>query len=752
MLCKEVQNYIASAKGLPFFYVVGDDSYNQVLNDLKSAGVSVVRTSDFCSNADRFPSIDELIDFFRTTDVDYKNNKHVVLGIGEYLALRGASEAKKELLRLKNTTLGNARVILLLRGVSTQVSELATEDARMIEQQRVFIEPDTKTGITIKKIPVSGVNACDGIKALLNALEDGANGNVMVRTELTFEESYFPVMTVTSSFSIVAHILGECHFEENNGSEPNWNRLLKELNSCENSLDTVFSKYGIDESVFDDIYESVAGYDFKNWLSFLFMLHNVDSIKNQYLKLVLRSVDSFESMKDTLTNLIISYKHDHPLFRRLYDERKKIIKCFPEEDIASFIKLNEVDEDESIYRLTDNTSLERKTIIKWIAAHGINDAIQYVYPDLSDYLHRYVFDKVAYSNELTEYFEKYKLQKVRNRIDASFLDKVDEYARSLIYTKLPTRNNAVKAIPNKNNAYLYWIDALGVEYLAYFVALAKRKGLSISIEVTRSDLPTITSINRQFYEQWPGKKYKEEHLDEIKHKEKGGYFFTDDEDPIHLVSELEVIEKAMRTAATELALHKCDAFVIASDHGASRLAVISKKEIQYDTDTKGEHSGRCCKYFENCEVNNKVVENGYIILSDYGRFKKSRAANVEVHGGASLEEIIVPVITLKLKKQMSGEIKVMNPDDIRVDRQKGVQILLYIPDTNTRDNICLVINDRKYIGNTKDGSHFLFELEDVKRATVKPYSADVFDGADLIGTISFKVKGKTATMNDDFDF
>ena len=43
------------------------------------------------------------------------------------------------------------------------------------------------------------------------------------------------------------------------------------------------------------------------------------------------------------------------------------------------------------------------------------------------------------------------------------------------------------------------------------------------------------------------------------------------------------------------------------------------------------------------------TKNGYTILADYGRFKGSRKANVEVHGGASLEEVLVPVITLKLK-------------------------------------------------------------------------------------------------------
>ena len=53
-----------------------------------------------------------------------------------------------------------------------------------------------------------------------------------------------------------------------------------------------------------------------------------------------------------------------------------------------------------------------------------------------------------------------------------------------------------------------------MEYLSYITALAKEKGLSIHTDIVRSDLPTITSVNKQFYEQWAGgKKYKEEQLE-----------------------------------------------------------------------------------------------------------------------------------------------------------------------------------------------------------------------------------------------
>ena len=191
------------------------------------------------------------------------------------------------------------------------------------------------------------------------------------------------------------------------------------------------------------------------------------------------------------------------------------------------------------------------------------------------------------------------------------------------------------------------------------------EAMSMHTDITYVELPTITSINRGFYEKWPGtQKFKESHLDEIKHKLEGGYFYTPGQAPIHLVSELKVVENAIDFAATELAMHKCKSFIIASDHGASRLAVLHHQEEKYETDTKGEHSGRCCKEFPDADLPNAIRENGYFVLSDYGRFKNSRAANVEVHGGATLEEVVVPVIRLSLRKQDDVVIKLLNADAI----------------------------------------------------------------------------------------
>lgn len=61
----------------------------------------------------------------------------------------------------------------------------------------------------------------------------------------------------------------------------------------------------------------------------------------------------------------------------------------------------------------------------------------------------------------------------------------------------------------------------------------------------------------------------------------------------------------------------------------------------------GEHSGRCCPSAKDPKLPFAAYEDRFAVLANYDRFKGGRRANVEVHGGASLEEMVVPFIILK---------------------------------------------------------------------------------------------------------
>ena len=752
MLCEAVKSYLANAKGVPFFYAVGDENYNQILSELKQNSVIVDRISDFCPKDDKFPDIDDVIDYFRTLDTDYRQNKHVLIGLGEYLALRGSAFAEKILRRLDKKTLGTARVVLLLRCVTQQVNALQMDDNRIVEQNRLYIEENAVSSVTVTCTSYfSQKDVAIGVKKLLHDLEDGLSRNIHAISALDFSQSLVPVSYIKTPFEAIQHVIPGVELTDSMGTTAQWEQFYQELLRCNRSLDKLFSRYDCADDFEEDIYEKCAGLEFKNWVFYISLKQNYDRIQNDYLAYVVANTDCYEDLRINLLTGIVHIPRSDGRFHNLYTERKKLVKGFPESEIAAFIRENQIDPMESIYRYTDNTKMEREAIISWVAQHGYIAEIEIIYPALAQYLGEYVFDCGGLSDELTKYFKQYRLMKVTNQITPEFLAQVEQNAQKLPYTHLETRDSAILRIPDKKDAFLYWIDALGVEYLSYIAILAKKKGLSIHVDIAYVELPTITSINKGFFEKWAGsKKEKEPRLDEIKHKEEGGYFYRPGQAPVHLASELEVIRKSIDRAATELAMHTCKTFVIASDHGASRLAVIHHQEEKYDTDTKGEHSGRCCKEFADADLPQAICENGYLVLADYGRFKNSRAANVEVHGGASLEEVIVPIITLSLKKQCDLIIELLNADEVYCDRRLGTTIQLYISDADNTQSISVVIDEKRYAAKGSDKTHYEVNLYDMRRAK-KNVSAAIYDGDDLIGSVHFDIKGKMATVNNDFD-
>lgn len=748
MLCQEISRYLDSIKGLPFFYFVGDEDYLSALEELKQIGLKVLRISDFCNKDDKFPDIDNLIDCLHTLDIDYTDNKFVVIGLGEYLALRGQDETKQVLRRLKSTTLGNARVILLLRGVVAQGNELVSEDARLMAKELVCFSEHTNSNITIennKLKPVAELKP--GIRYLLQRLENGEAEKVQMNSELSFENSFVPIIEISNAFTALAKIYHGIQKLQHMGNEEQWNTLWDMYINTPYKLEQGLGEYADYEQ---EIYGHILQDDFRKWFYFLNLKLHIDHIKNSYLSYVVDCTDSVEKLKENILIEITRIPHTDKRFSVLYHARKKLVKGFPESEIAIFVNENKINTEEEIYKYTDNTVLEKREIISWIAKNGWNDCVVDIYPAVGKYLKTHIFVCGSVSDAITRYFDLYKLLKVKNYITDEFMNLVLKHGKEYTYTKLQTRDSAINKITDKNTTYLYWIDALGVEYLSYIVELAHERGLSIDIDIARADLPTITSINKGFYENWTGPlKYKEEELDDTKHKEKGGFFYTENQEPVHLVKELEIIERAIDVAKTSLAMHECKKFVIASDHGASRLAVIKKDENKHPTDTQGQHSGRCCKVYEEDNKEYVIEENGYFVRSDYGRYKGSRAANVEVHGGASLEEIIVPIITLKLKADVMIDIRVNNADTLVADRHKGATVELYVSDVENQNNVSVVVEGVKYKAVAKDKKHYTVVATEIKRQ--KECSAEIFDGNSLIGKVGLKIKGRTASVNSDFD-
>jgi hypothetical protein len=738
-----VKRYLKSSVKTPYFLFISDDQYKTAIDELSVLDLDFVQMSDFCGGDDKLPDIDGLLTYIEAADVNAKSKKFFVTGLGEYLALRGLDEASRTLSRLKEHNVGGAKVVLLLRGLASQIAGLQADPRFDNRRFSVVNKAECDLSITLAA-PSVGLSALPGFKALLAELENGRCGSVVVNTAVNLDEAIFTVHSISNAHDGIKFSTKGFALARSCGSDARWAELLAELNQSNSSLDDVFEKHGLGNNLESEFYARIAGSDYCNWLYFICLKSKADTVQNGYLRFVLDKTSRFEDFVSNILNAIIEIPHTDKRFSSFYRGRKALVEKFPESDIADFVVNNRQKVPESIYKLTDGTRVEREEIIAWLSQNGLIPELDSIYPALAAYLKKYVFKCPELADLLTEYFEAYKRQKLSNELETDFLEKVDQLALTRQFNRLPTRNEIMDCV-DKSGTFLYWLDSLGVEYLGFIETLIQKRGLSVRVQIARAELPTITSINRDFFDAWQGRKDKNDELDATVHNDAGGYTFTNNELPIHLAKELDIIAAMIDKAATELAIRNCKRFLIVSDHGASRLAVLRRKEEKYDTDTIGEHSGRCCKLFQPYDLPFAAEENGYLVLADYGRFKGSRAANVEVHGGASLEEVVVPIIELSLKDR-SVTVKLVD-ETVTVDFRTGTEIKLFF--NSPVQDVSVVLSGKPYSASQIDTNHYSVKLPDTKRAG--EYLADVYAGDNLIGKITIKVQGKSGKVNDAFD-
>ena len=276
---------------------------------------------------------------------------------------------------------------------------------------------------------------------------------------------------------------------------------------------------------------------------------------------------------------------------------------------------------------------------------------------------------------------------------------------------------------DRRDSQLYFFDALGVEYLAYIQERCAHYGLLMEVSIAHCELPSITEKNKEFLRFFPEGALDIKELDELKHHSQI-VDYEQCKEPIHLFRELQIIDGELRKIQSRLRQGKSNKAVIVSDHGASRLAVIYEHENEkIELEEKGVHSGRCCPAKENPNIPYVSYWDGFAILANYERFKGGRKANVEVHGGATLEEVIIPIIVLT---QKPTDINICFVDPIvTLKGKEPASIVLYsnIPLKCPK----LIVNEKEYIGEfCEDNKHVKFTMPELRRT--KDCLADFYDG------------------------
>jgi len=603
-------------------------------------------------------------------------------------------------------------------------------------------DPRIRTRIVLPKtapvvVSMSNTALVYGIKAYLEACEKGeVVGNV--KTARNIQNAN--VINPESAFDELKHKFPNefNRLSKNAGTAEDWVKLLENLNKTKKNIGQYFAEQSLMPLEYT-FWDYAKRTDYTAWLYFINLKLNTTS--KCYLGYIASKSDTLSDLFNIAKAAILDIGVTDKRFKNFYEQRKILLKNCEDYDMADFTPKIAVKGNDKIAYLTDNTNIEKKATIIAICDGAKRDYLSVSYPDLYLYMQSFIFE----DEKFTKYLRAYKECKMTNKIDDSFMALVKEYAVIRPYNSFPARSALFSGLDD-GNTRLIFLDAMGVEFLGYVKEKCAELGMRFISRVARAELPTITPTNRSFYDEWNGKKEVSiKDLDEIKHDPERGYDHNNSPYPIHLAEELDFIKEALERAKTKLSEGECHKVVIASDHGASRLVVISADTKTPNNGCEAKSNGRYCVGDSLPSAPNIVtdLEGKFAVIADYSRFEGSRIASVETHGGATLEEVLVPVIELTLSDG-SKEVTLEN-NVIEVSFNIAPTLILFI--TPDCDNITATVNGNFYTVEKLEKSKFKVKMPDLKKGK---YTLDVFENQNRIASKEFTVKSKGFAERDMF--
>ncbi len=735
------------------------DCYYDILSRLSADGSKeIVRIDDYLYG-------NGLPNFSRMIEKGSQAGNFVFVGLSQAAML----QSKDRLMELIHQMLSlpiKGHAIVLLEHSSGLLQECMARDLRlkhrilllqgeMTKKPSLVILSESERELYPEAIPLKM------LYAKLIELTDTSEKMISVVTDLKlslFANSMYAVNTPQSPYARLVELYPELSINvpETAGKSMFWVKLLsdwKQYSSFSGIMSHYFGEHENDRNQLLNLERMADSYE--SWMFWL-KLKTDNRWEGSYLGYVVNRSEAPNDLVRLIYVGLADILSEEVYFRRFYTERKKLIELLSGHNhyIQEYCQKIGIYQKQSLWYLSDETEQEQKEICDCLSKYSYtNEELQEIFsvvsPHLAHYMEVFAFTKsntwtadadAMFRDTLTSYFQMYKVQKLENRILPEFLEQVNQYAESRPFYKLQSRSRILQKLP-KDETEIYFFDALGVEFLSYIRAICKEFDLVMDVAIGHCELPSITRCNKEFMDMFPAKHiHKIDALDELKHHSTV-YDYEKTKLPLHLFQELNIIRKELKQIQTALYMGTIKDAVIVSDHGASRLAVLYGQNVAaaISMEESGEHSGRCCQLQEDPKLSHTTYTNGYAVLADYERFRGGRRANVEVHGGATLEETVVPVITIS-KKPDSLFAEFQNKEIERGAKSKP-ELILY---TNILlDEPILVVDDTPVPGEfMEDRKHIKFVMEQFRRKGT--YQAELYDGSKRLNVmLEFSIKKKT---------
>lgn len=681
---REKQEAVASRFPCRAIMVKNVKQYCELLSELKKiSDIRTIQVSELFSNADVMPRFENL------KAPQYQNQWVILTGVSEYLRLFSKKEQTDRrfanLWSYQAPASSKGRIIIPLWGCEAQWFDSALNFTGDLRQQDFYYdcsdvdEPEQ----TMKLMILSGAfeKYVSKLDILQGELKIGLQDWFDYWTDPSVDEENFVLLTkrcnsvVTTNGNVAIHVITDTLAfikEHMPGAE-----ILTPQN-CTVDMQSILLDYSLKGMTLDAALLKILNVSIFSGVDVMGKWKNMPESHKQFVELWLnmhpedsytshcfRNVKNICDIPNAVMLEIFNVRQDRPEWIDEFHQLMAVMSIEP--DDRFFEELDKIPVYETrLDFMTGNSKKERIYLIRMVGKWMKSDyeqvssceKLRQVYPELFFYLSHAVHQENA---DLKGYLARYKAHKLENTLPAD----EDVYFAGF-QTDVYDNRYSVLADNIDGDTIILWIDALGVEWLPLLSWTIKEHcdGKIISTSVGQAILPTETCYN-DLWSSMDTPYSKLDKLDKLAHKG-----VVDEPDYYACIEEQLSFVAGAHKHITGL-LKKHHRVIITGDHGTSRLAARLFHVKDGFSAPKGAtvcSHGRYCKSVEAAGYtmpNTRVFKGAdgmqYVVFTNYDHFKQSgfaagadddNAIYGEVHGGATPEEMLVPVIVIDSNFEM----------------------------------------------------------------------------------------------------
>jgi hypothetical protein len=466
-----------TSKKIRFINVERMDTWVKVKDMLTAYSQKHVLLSQYCSDKDLTPKMLRLI-----ADLKKTKTNTVVLPLSEHLRINNAvvDQMLNSIVSLDHelgSSEENFRIYFPMYRMKTALQKLVQADIRL-EHSIWFLDlGQSDDDYTLTILPrayttkIDG-NNLDGYRDYLSYWEDNPCKPIILQTDNAayYKNNiyHYNVIVLTSAYDILKfHKIIDSSIDEKYGEKEHWEAILKDIGQHTTLISYLKKHFSLQTFNSDDLIKrwNKQNDNYEHWLIWLWLkIENCSS----YLKHCVAKSHNPSEFPTKVTTGIFDFAPSSDNYWQLYFERKGLLESLNFQMLPYIFwdKWHSLPVNKKYYYLTDLTQREKEEIILGIEEIGkyrnSDLVLKNIYQDLMAYLNQYPSNFA----EIDEYFEVYRKQKLVNKFNDAFLQKVEVIGREKgLWWKLgmKSRNSLVDEIYDAKS-YIFYIDALGAEF------------------------------------------------------------------------------------------------------------------------------------------------------------------------------------------------------------------------------------------------------------------------------------------------